>query len=122
MTHHAAALIYVKPVRHLCCGGILLAMFDRLLTAEAAQAFQDEADRDRTLLTWVVMEAEDSADIIARPTALGIGAQPYVLVAATLAELHSMLPGGLLRSPRQSGDPPGVLETWFRALRIRDGS
>jgi hypothetical protein len=88
-------------------------MTDRILTAEAAQTIQDEADRGRELLTWVVMEAQDSAEVIARPIAAGRGALPCVLVAATLAGLHGQMPAGLTRSPRQPGDPPGVLEVWY---------
>ena len=44
----------------------LTAMRDRVLTADAAQTIQDEADRNGELLTWVVMEADDSADMIDR--------------------------------------------------------
>jgi hypothetical protein len=88
-------------------------MADRILTAEAAQTIQDEADRDRDLLTWVVMEAEDSAEVLARPVASGRGALPCALVAATLGELHGLLPVGLTRSPRQPGDPPGMVEVWY---------
>ena len=60
-------------------------MRDRVLTAEAAQTIQDEADRDGELLTWVVMEADDRADMIARPITSGGGALPCVLAAATFA-------------------------------------
>jgi hypothetical protein len=90
-------------------------MADRILTAEAAQTLQDESDRDREQLTWLVMEAQDSAEVIARPIASGRGALPYVLVAATLGELHRQLPAGLSRSPRQPADPPGVVEIWYSA-------
>ena len=61
------------------------------------------------------MEADDSADMIARPITSGGGALPCVLVAATLAELHAMLPAGLSRSPRAPADPPGVVEIWYSA-------
>jgi hypothetical protein len=88
-------------------------MADRILTAEAAQMLQDEADLDRELLTWVVMEAQDSAEVIARPIAGGRGALPCVLVAPTLGNLHGLLPAGLTRSPRQPSDPPGVVEVWY---------
>ena len=73
-------------------------MPDRIITAEAAQTLQDEADQDRELLTWVVMEAENSTEVMARPVTTGRGALPCVLVAATLAELHGMMPVGLTRS------------------------
>ena len=35
-----------------------------------------------------------------------------MLVADTLAELRGMMPAGLVRSPRQPADPPGVIEVW----------
>ena len=37
---------------------------------------------------------------------------PGALVANTLAELRTMLPGGLERRDRTSLDPPDVLEVW----------
>jgi hypothetical protein len=86
-----------------------------MLTAEAAQTLQDECDRDRELLTWVVMEAEDSTEVIAQPVASGRGALPCALVAATLTDLHGKLPAGLTRSPRQPADPPGLVEIWYSA-------
>ena len=58
-------------------------MRDRVITAEEAQTLQDECDRDRELLTWVVMEAEDSTDILVRRAAAGRGALLRVLVANT---------------------------------------
>jgi len=85
-------------------------MRDRVLTADTAQALQDESERAGELPTWVVMEAEDSANVIARPTASGRGALPCVLVARTLGALHAQLPVGLTRSPRQWADPTGVVE------------
>jgi hypothetical protein len=88
-------------------------MRDRVLTAEAAQTIHDEADRDGELLTCVVMETDDSADMIARPVAAGGGALPCVLVGVTLADLHRVLPVGLTRSPRAPADPPGVVEIWY---------
>jgi hypothetical protein len=88
---------------------------DRILTADAAQTIQDEADRDGEVLTWLVMEADDSADMIARPITSGGGAPPCVLVGATLSELHRVLPVGLTRSPRAPADPPGVMEIWYSA-------
>jgi hypothetical protein len=92
-------------------------MKDRILTADTAQALQSESDRAGELLTWVVMDAEDSAEVIGRPIASGRGALPCVLVATTLAELHALLPVGLTRSPRQAADPPGVVEIWYSAGR-----
>lgn len=88
-------------------------MPEHILTAETAQMLQDESDRNRELLTWVVMEAEDSAEVIARPCGTGRGVLPYILLAATLGELHAQLPVSLTRSPRQPADPPGVLEIWY---------
>jgi hypothetical protein len=56
---------------------------DRVLSADAAQALQDESDRNRELLTWVVVD-EVTAEAIVRPIAPGRGALPCVLLAATL--------------------------------------
>ena len=40
---------------------------------------------------------------------------PYVLVANTLAEIHTQLPPYLARAERQPADPPEVVEIWFPA-------
>jgi hypothetical protein len=76
-------------------------MADRILTAEAAQTIQAEADRDRELLTWVVMEAEDSAEVIAagrasfsldwRPAHIKQAEQPLAGEADTLATTAGVL-------------------------------
>ena len=39
----------------------------------------------------------------------------YVLLSNTLAELQAQLPPGLVRTDRQPGDPPEVVEIWFPA-------
>jgi hypothetical protein len=89
----------------------------RVLTAEAAQALQDESDRNRELLTWVVMVDEVTAEAIARPIAPGRSALPCVLLAATLDDLHGQLPAGLTWSPWPPADPPNVVEVWYAVGR-----
>jgi hypothetical protein len=37
----------------------------------------------------------------------------YVLRADPLADLHAQLPPGLMRSERQTADPPDLVEIWF---------
>jgi hypothetical protein len=89
------------------------AMNDRILSAQAAQTLQAESYRERSLLTWIVMSADDVAEVVARPMASGRGPLPYVLVAGSLAELRAMMPAGLTRSERQPADPLGVIEIWM---------
>jgi hypothetical protein len=91
----------------------LTAMPDRILTNKAAQTLQDESDCIGELLTWVVTEMKGSARVIARPIAEGRGALRGALVAATLAELHTLLPVRLKRSRRQPAASPGMVEIWY---------
>lgn len=85
-------------------------MPDRILTAELAQALQDECATEGELLAWIVTSAE--GEVAARPVTAGRGALSYVLIAATLPALRAMLPAGLARMPREPADPEGVVEVW----------
>ncbi len=95
--------------------GELLDMPDRVLTAEAAHALQDESDRHGELLTWAVMQTKDNARVVACPIAEVRGALKGALVAATLEEMHAQLPKGLARASQQSAAPIGLLEVWYSA-------
>jgi hypothetical protein len=88
-------------------------MPDRIVDAARAQSLHAHALRIHPLAGWVVIRnpPDYPARVVAR---LVIGTpSPYVLVADTLAEIHAMLPSGLVRSDRQPADPPEVLEVWF---------
>ena len=88
-------------------------MPDRILTAEIAQALQDDSTAEDEALVWIVTGGE--GEMLARPVAAGRGALAYVLFAETLAGLRALLPAGLVRSPRMPGDPAGVIEMWYPA-------
>ncbi len=62
---------------------------------------------------WIVMcdEADYPGKGVARLA--NDAATVYVLIADTLAELHTMLPPGLKRTKRQPADPPEIVEVWF---------
>jgi hypothetical protein len=94
-------------------------MPDQIIDALMALSLDDDARRAHPLAAWVVMEKQPgyAGKLIARlvaetPTA-------YVLVAGSLSELRAQIPPGLERSPRQIGDPLGLVETWFFADRVR---
>ncbi|MGI4946053.1 MAG: hypothetical protein ACRYHQ_36755 [Janthinobacterium lividum] len=87
------------------------------LTAEEAQARQNEALAEGMHLTWFVgfVTDADGAVMARAHTADFKGGVllPGGLVAATLDELRSRLPARLTREDRQTGDPPGIIETWW---------
>ena len=94
-------------------------MDDQIIDAAMAQAIQTDVIRTRPIAGWVVMR--DPPDypekfiarlVTDRPT-------PYVLMAASLAELQAQLPSGLVRVERQPADLPEVVEIWFPSLRGR---
>ncbi|HXE18657.1 MAG TPA: hypothetical protein VN629_03530 [Castellaniella sp.] len=93
--------------------GINQRMPDRIVDAARARSLHAHALRIDPLAGWVVMRDPPAypAKIVAH---LVIGTpSSYVFVADTLAEIHAMLPSGLVRSDRQPADPPEVLEAWF---------
>ena len=88
-------------------------MPDQIIDALMALSLHDDASRVHPLAAWVVMEDQPgyAGRLIARlvtdaPTA-------YVLVAGDLGSLRKQIPPGLELSPRQPGDPSGLVETWF---------
>jgi len=88
-------------------------MPDRIIDAARARSLHAHALRIDPLAGWIVMRDPPAypAKIVAR---LVISTpSSYVLVAGTLAEIHAMLPCGLVRSDRQPVDPPEVLEVWL---------
>jgi hypothetical protein len=88
-------------------------MPDRIVDAARARSLHAHALRIHPLAGWVVMR--DPPDYPAKVVARLVIGTPssYVLVADTLAEIHNMLPSGLVRSDGQPADPPEVLEVWF---------
>ena len=96
-------------------------MSDHILTTEAAQTLQNEADRDGESMTWLLMVAGDTGDLVAQPIASCRGALPYLLGGATLEELRVQLPAGLTRPPRRQGDPPGLWRCGIAPAGCRAG-
>ena len=91
-------------------------MSDQIIDAVTAQALHADACRDHPVVGWVVMRDQpEPGAFVARlvtdaPT-------PYILRADTLAGLHAQLPLGLVRSERQTEDPPDLVEIWFAKER-----
>ena len=88
-------------------------MTDKIINASAANGLQAYAVQTYQPSGWTVSQDHSNypGKVIARlvtwkPT-------PYVLVADNLTELQAQLPAGLVRSDRQSSDPPGAVEFWF---------
>ncbi len=88
-------------------------MPDEIIDAALARGLHIDAKRRHTLVGWIVMNdpPEYPDKIIAR--LMTDAPTPYVLIADTLAELHSKLPPKLLRSERKPADPPEIVEIWF---------
>ena len=88
-------------------------MDDQIINAAMARALQADVARTYALTAWLVMR--DPPDHPGKFTARLVTDRqtPYILLADTLAELHSMLPQRLVRSERQPGELPEVVETWF---------
>jgi hypothetical protein len=76
------------------------------------QALYVDACREHALAGWVVIrdQPEPGAFVARLVTDAPI---PYILRADTLAGLHAQLPPGLVRSERQTGEPPDLVEIWF---------
>lgn len=87
------------------------------LTAEEAQARQNEALAEGMHLTWFVgfVTDADGAVMARAHTADFKGGVllPGGLVAATLDELRQMLPVGLTQDNRNAWDPAEVIEVWW---------
>jgi hypothetical protein len=87
---------------------------DQVISRTIAAALHREAVKKHGLLVhWVVEQGvpEHPGKFVARlvtdaPT-------PYVLTALSLAEMHCVLPCGLVCASRRSGDPPFLVETCF---------
>jgi hypothetical protein len=95
-----------------------LDMSDQLIDAAMARSLHAGADRSHVLFAWIIQNdpPEHPGKFVARfatshPTI-------YVMVADTLAEIHEMLPPGLLRSERQPLDPPDVVEIGSQSSRL----
>ncbi len=88
-------------------------MVDRIIGAELARTIHADACRTRPLVGWIVMR--DPPDYPGKFVARLVTNLPssYVLVADTLAEIHTALPPGLVRKDRQPANPPEVAELWF---------
>jgi hypothetical protein len=89
-------------------------MDDQIIDPAMAISLHADACRTRALVGWVVMR--DPPNYPGKVTARLVttaGQAPYVLVADSLAEIHTVLPPGLVRTEREPVDPPGVVEIWF---------
>ena len=79
-----------------------------------ARSLHADVCRTCALVSWVVMR--DPPSYPGKVTAYLVtadGQAPYVLVVDTLAEIHTALPQGLVRTERKPADPPEVVEIWF---------
>ena len=88
-------------------------MDDQIIDAAMAKALQADTTRTHALSGWLVMR--DPPDYPGRFSArlMTDRQTPYVLLADTLGALQAMLPRRLVRSDRQPGEPPEVVEIWF---------
>ena len=93
-------------------------MDDEIIDTVLAKGIQADARRRHALFGWVVMK--DPPDYPGKFTARLVTETqtPYVLVAATLAEIQEALPARLVWLKRQPADPPEVLEIWFPNSRL----
>ena len=80
-----------------------------------ARALHADACRDHAIVAWAVLRDLPAYPerYTARLLTSGALSSPYLLLADTLAGIREMLPPGLVRSERMSGDPPEVVEIWF---------
>jgi hypothetical protein len=88
-------------------------MADQIIDGEMARSLHTDACRAQPMVTWVIMR--DPPDYPGKVTARLITElpSPYLLVADTLAEIHTALPPGMVRKDRQLANPPEVVEIWF---------
>jgi hypothetical protein len=80
-----------------------------------AHSIHADAVRTHPLVAWVIVrdQIDYPGDLVARLVTDVL--TPYVLLANTLAGLHTQLPLSLVRSERQPSDPPEIVETWVAA-------
>jgi transcriptional regulator with XRE-family HTH domain len=83
--------------------------FGPRLTPSTAQQFQENADRQKNGVLWIVAEECRSFYAFA-VTEDGVGSG--WLAADSLAELRQYLPLGLFRSDVQPSETPGIIEVW----------
>lgn len=88
-------------------------MLDQIIDDVTAHRLHAAACRTGPRVGWIVMRGlpDYPGKVVARLTT--DAPSPYVLTADTLAEMQAKLPPGLVRTPRQLGDPPDLMETWF---------
>jgi hypothetical protein len=87
-------------------------MQNQVIDAVMARCIHTDAVRTHPLAAWVIVrdQIDYPGDLVARLVTDQL--TPYVLLADTLAGLHTQLPIGLVRSERQPSDPPEIVETW----------
>jgi len=90
-------------------------MPEQIIDAMMAQSIHADAARTHPLAAWVIVrdQIDYPGDLVARLVTDVL--TPYVLLADTLAGLHTQLPIGLVRLERQPSDPPEIVETWVAA-------
>jgi len=90
-------------------------MPDQIIDAMMARSIHADAARTHPLAAWVIVrdQIDYPGDLVARLVTDVL--TPYVLLADTLAGLHTQLPIGLVRLERQPSDPPEIVETWVAA-------
>ena len=89
-------------------------MSDQIIDAVTAQALHADACRDHPVVGWVVMRDQPEPGAFIARLVTGVPT-PYVLRTDSLAEIHTQLPPGLVRSERQPAEPPDLAEIWFAA-------
>jgi hypothetical protein len=87
-------------------------MPDQIINRETAAALLVDARRDHPLAGWVVVRDQPGPGEFAARLVTD-APTPYVLQAASLADLQAQLPPGLVRSGRQPAEPPDLVEIWF---------
>lgn len=90
-------------------------MPEQIIDAMMARSIHADAARTHPLAAWVIVrdQIDYPGDLVARLVTDVL--TPYVLLADTLAGLHTQLPIGLVRLERQPSDPPEIVETWVAA-------
>jgi hypothetical protein len=89
---------------------------DQLIDQDMARSLHADACRDHADVAWAVfydLPAYPKRHA-ARLATSDHAPSPYLMLADTLPEIQAMLPPDLTRSARQPGDPPNVVEIWFK--------
>jgi hypothetical protein len=86
---------------------------DQIIDATIARSIQADAAGKHPLLAWVITRDKDAHSGQFVASFVTEAPTPYVMLAETLAELQAQLPAGIMRTDRQPGDPPEVVEIWF---------